>query len=293
MHRVDTSGNVAGMFTDGGPGEATVVDDDWLNDVQETLARTVEAAGITLVKGTYTQLTSAIGPLARTALQAAANTWALLQTFSKGVVVNQSTANGDAITGYGNGTGRGGYFEGGASGVALDAYAASNLALRVARASTGVDVADIQGYVNLSSGFNPASTTAFTNRLTKKHVTKAWGRFKIGNGAANGHDAVSDDTQSAVNIASVILHSGGTVTVTLAAGVSATTRAALTFHLYRDQAAGLGPSQPGAVGFAWTSTTVFELQLYNFDNTVASCLAPLDPCDAVKYWLSIHVDAEQ
>lgn len=63
MHRVDTSGNIAGAFTDGDPDvpvEATVVDDDWLNAVQESICNLIEDAGITLVKGDDTQLTDAV-----------------------------------------------------------------------------------------------------------------------------------------------------------------------------------------------------------------------------------------
>jgi hypothetical protein len=60
MHRIDGADHVAGMFSDNGPGPATVITDDWLNDVQENLAQFIESAGITLVKGTYTQLTAAV-----------------------------------------------------------------------------------------------------------------------------------------------------------------------------------------------------------------------------------------
>jgi hypothetical protein len=57
MHKVDTLGSVNGTFTDTNP--ATVVDDDWLNAVQAELVNVIEACGITLVKGTNTQLLAA------------------------------------------------------------------------------------------------------------------------------------------------------------------------------------------------------------------------------------------
>ena len=64
MHRIDSSGATAdNKFTDGNPAvgqEGTVVDADWLNDVQENIAHAIEAAGITLVKGDSTQLAAAI-----------------------------------------------------------------------------------------------------------------------------------------------------------------------------------------------------------------------------------------
>jgi hypothetical protein len=58
MHRTDASGNVANLFVDKVPGVSagTIVDDDWLNAVQEENANAIEADGTTLVKGTNTQL---------------------------------------------------------------------------------------------------------------------------------------------------------------------------------------------------------------------------------------------
>lgn len=64
MHRIDVpSATPDHKFTEGSPTggiPATVVSDSWLNDVQENIARAIENAGITLVKGDYEQLTSAI-----------------------------------------------------------------------------------------------------------------------------------------------------------------------------------------------------------------------------------------
>lgn len=64
MHRVDTSGNNAGMWQDGNPGggiAGTLGGQHWHNDVQETLIHPIETkAGITLVKDTYTQLGAAL-----------------------------------------------------------------------------------------------------------------------------------------------------------------------------------------------------------------------------------------
>lgn len=64
MHRIDAAGFAAGnFFTDGNPSTgtpATVVDATWLNDMQENIAQLVEATGIVLSKGDYTQLLKAI-----------------------------------------------------------------------------------------------------------------------------------------------------------------------------------------------------------------------------------------
>lgn len=64
MHRIDTAGStVDNKFTDGDPQtatQATVVDDDFMNTVQEELAHVIEQAGIVLSKPDQTQLYQAI-----------------------------------------------------------------------------------------------------------------------------------------------------------------------------------------------------------------------------------------
>lgn len=64
MHRIDAPGATVGnLFTEGNPAlgvPATEVSDDWLNDTQEEIVNVIEGQGITLVKGTQTQLQSAI-----------------------------------------------------------------------------------------------------------------------------------------------------------------------------------------------------------------------------------------
>lgn len=67
MHRIDGPGaTVDNEFTEGDPVSAvpaTVVTDDWLNDVQENICKVIEDAGITLVKGDDTQLKLAIAAM--------------------------------------------------------------------------------------------------------------------------------------------------------------------------------------------------------------------------------------
>lgn len=66
MHRIDSYGATPeNQFTEGTPGPGvpvppTEVSADFLNDIQENLCAVVEAAGIALVKGDYTQLLAAI-----------------------------------------------------------------------------------------------------------------------------------------------------------------------------------------------------------------------------------------
>ena len=67
MHRIDAPGHDNNTFVDrdpinGIPG--TVVDDDWLNSVQEEIVKVVEGAGIALDKAKKDQMLGAIGRLA-------------------------------------------------------------------------------------------------------------------------------------------------------------------------------------------------------------------------------------
>ncbi len=63
MHRIDTSGNVDNRFHPGNPAtgqQATLVDQDWLNAVQEEIVNVILAANIPLLKGDNEQLAEAI-----------------------------------------------------------------------------------------------------------------------------------------------------------------------------------------------------------------------------------------
>jgi hypothetical protein len=62
MHRIDTDhATIDHKFIDSDPG--TVVDDDFMNALQEELCAVVEGGGIALVKGTNTQLLAALHAL--------------------------------------------------------------------------------------------------------------------------------------------------------------------------------------------------------------------------------------
>lgn len=63
MHRIDTSGNVDNRFHPGNPAtgqQATLIDQDWLNAVQEEIVNVILTANIALAKGDNTQLADAI-----------------------------------------------------------------------------------------------------------------------------------------------------------------------------------------------------------------------------------------
>ena len=114
MHRIDGPGaTVDNKFTDGDPVggvQATLVTDDWLNDMQEEVMSVLAAAGITPVKGTQNQLLGAIKVLGRQAAiladtgtagaYAAANSPALASLPSSGYIqrINIANANPGAAT---------------------------------------------------------------------------------------------------------------------------------------------------------------------------------------------------
>lgn len=68
MHRIDTpSATAENQFTEGSPTggvPATVVSDDWLNDVQENICKVIEQAGLPLTKGRALDLFDAIRAIA-------------------------------------------------------------------------------------------------------------------------------------------------------------------------------------------------------------------------------------
>jgi hypothetical protein len=171
MHRVDSNGHVGNMFDNGDPGvprQPTAVEAPWFNDVQETLAQFIESTGITLVKGTYTQLTAAVTAAiatAATALKAAANTWALRQTYSDGVLVSApATANRAGVVASGNGTGAA--FDGGSGFV--KAENAPKVEFTIKALSNGVGVAFTLATVR---GFNIGTPTRISQFIIRVPFT--------------------------------------------------------------------------------------------------------------------------
>lgn len=97
-----------------------------------------------------------------------------------GVRGTGGASNGIGVRGDGTGTGVGGYFDGAGDG-----------------SSASDDAAELAQNLKMS-GSNPASTTGFSNRLTKKNIAKAWGLI-----ATNGVGGVS--VSDGFNISSVAL----------------------------------------------------------------------------------------
>lgn len=93
MHRIDGPGaTVDNKFTDGDPVagiQATMVTDDWANDVQEELISVLSAAGVAPVKGTQNQLLKSIRTVSVGIVGQVRNLNALLTTAS---AINTFTA---------------------------------------------------------------------------------------------------------------------------------------------------------------------------------------------------------
>lgn len=108
MHRTDSSGNVSGLFVDKVPGVSpgTLVVADSMNALQEELCTLIEARGVTLVKGTHTQLATALAAVTKTTATLAANWTAVTATPPKyykdsAGVVHLEGAAGHATNGAG------------------------------------------------------------------------------------------------------------------------------------------------------------------------------------------------
>lgn len=93
MHRVDTDGHVANAFADGDPQvgqQGTIIDEVWLNDLQENICLLIEAAGIALLKGDGEQLKDAVMALDAAIL-------AVAQTYTDDREAAEITARNAAI----------------------------------------------------------------------------------------------------------------------------------------------------------------------------------------------------
>ncbi len=98
MHRIDADGHTTNFFKES-PAPPTQVDADWLNAVQEEIANAIEdvgAGGVTLVKGTNTQLASVIVSKATTQTISGAKTFTAATTiFSNDVSIGDDLNVGD------------------------------------------------------------------------------------------------------------------------------------------------------------------------------------------------------
>lgn len=147
MHRIDGAGaTVDNKFTEGDPVggiQATVVTDNWLNDVQEELISVLVAGGVAPVKGTQNQVLQAIRSLSAGAIGSARN-------------VNMSVATASASA-----TLTAGQIIVGAS-LSGQAYRLASFNKTINLSTTGVGGMDIgtapvSGYVAIYAIYNPAT----------------------------------------------------------------------------------------------------------------------------------------
>ncbi len=152
-------------------------------------------------------------------LQAEALTWSALNTFSAGVVVTQSTTNGDAITATGDGTGSGANLTGGALGAGLtvtkgagasaailadgdlvsttgglvlagDSYVGGNELVNGTLGVTGAT--SLSGNVGCAAQLNVAGVTTLTGQLNANGDLTATGAIVNGTTSLNGAAVTAD-----------------------------------------------------------------------------------------------------
>jgi hypothetical protein len=201
MHKVDADGATAGNeFTDGVPTitEATNLAAKWHNAVQRELVAVVEGAGLVLSDADDNQVLDALTILY--GRLAAANTWALLQTLSKGLTATGDT-NAVAVTGTGNGTGAGGAFTGGATGPGLTATA---------------------GGVNANGGTFAGGATAGKALEVTAGAYGAYIRAAIGLNVVASNGVGAEITGAASAVGAVLTGGTGALGAQIAAGTAAT-----------------------------------------------------------------------
>lgn len=128
----------------------------------------------------------------------------------------------------GSGAGNAGTWgiSGGATGIgAIGQGVSGGLGLYAYSSATNVDVARVDGYVDLSHATNPASTTGFTNHLTPKNIAKAFVSFSTnGSGGVTVADAFNVTgvtlglNDSTITFASAMADTNYTVVGTAGAG---------------------------------------------------------------------------
>jgi len=161
MHRIDSpSATVDKKFTNGSPAggvPATVVTAEWLNDLQENVAKAIEAAGIPLVKGDFNQLANTLRAFggyrnSQVYLTAGVSTWAKPSGTTRCFVI---------VIGGGGGAGRSdtpgvGSGGGGGGGVVVelcDVSAVASVSVTVGSAGIGRSVSEGAGTDGGSSSF--------------------------------------------------------------------------------------------------------------------------------------------
>lgn len=201
-HRVDTAGNVANMFIDKNPATntpGTIVDDEWLNSVQEEYLEPIELAGDTLDKAKRDQLAGAIAVRIDTIARLRAQP---VPSGGKGVrLVLGSTTAGDGGGGIYRWDGAASDADNNGSIIRPDAVLAADpgrwLALSLGSAAsvaTGTNTYTVSG-LTLVSGFDYRIT--FTNRnsiaaptLNGTTIVNSSGGLLLPDDIRAGHPAV-------------------------------------------------------------------------------------------------------
>ena len=206
MHRIDSVGNQAGQFVDKDPASGTpgtIVDDDWLNAVQENIARVIEGGGEALIKGDDYQLLAQLSPN----INGVAKLRTITPAADRTVYLKYHTAEGDGGGGqfYGvTGAAAGTYVDNGGTIIVLGdgsaawlRYFSGSINVRWFGAAPGaaaaVNSAAVQSAANYagSIGGGDVYTPAGSYALTTADVDKACVWIKYSNISLSGDGSAS------------------------------------------------------------------------------------------------------
>ena len=262
MHRIDGNGHVSIMVTEGTPGvtRATQVTDDWLKDVQEELADFIEAAGITLVKGSSQLLAALIAKLAaytdQVNITGPADVDALTVTgtnLGSAIVATGGGSNGanqgaiEALAASGNGSGI--VAQGNGSGVGLIAKNSGGSAKTVISA---------EGWISLNAANEPAyNATVGANRITPMNVCKGWVKFTM-----NGSGTVTIVNGFNITSVTLVMVGGGATPgfrVTFVDGFDSTSYFATSHVMTGSNGAGPGQLNRESQNAAYYEAGVWDL----------------------------------
>lgn len=233
MHRIDTDepgfpSPTPGYFDSGDPlvpRLPTRIDKHWMNAVQEELVNAIEAAGITLVKGTWTQLRDAMGLNSGARGKVARyfeNTLDISSGLVRALLLTAGRNSGGTARIVGTSTG---------SALELETTGAQSETLKITpSANTANDVAaNVAAGVVKFTGANLGNSDGHTNALSALGLVKGWGHLTWNNGAptltsgmnmaAPGNPGGTSSGQIQVNLTDGI--GAGAVVVTGNAGASA------------------------------------------------------------------------
>lgn len=170
--------------------------------------------------------------------------------------IGQGT-NTSGAWGVGTGTQPGVRGVGGTTGAGVEASAGTS-----ATSSARTDAVDVlNGDIDLSAVVNPESTVAFTERITPKNITKAWGTISISGTTVTVNDGFNVTSGAVSTNLGGVAHGADTIDITFASAFSSANYAVMFGDV-------LGTSTIPCHPYTYAkSSTVLSIQLWRFNST--------------------------